>query len=151
MKRVHSAKKKENNIITHITLGIILSLLSTFILSILITTLLDKEILELKAIPIITNISHALSVFIGTIVAITLHKEKLAIVAGTIAGTYLVIALCANMLLFSNGFEGIGAGIISIFIGGLIPILLKTMVFGKKRNTVKIRSRYFTQNHTRGK
>lgn len=141
MKKRQSAGKKDTSILVHIAFGMLLSLGISFLLSILVTVLIEKEVIPLTSLKVFMIGTHALSVFIGSILAISKEKGRIAIIAGMVAACYLLVLVCINMLVFSEGFDGLGTGILGMLAGGLIATLTKTKMFGVKKHHIKMRSR----------
>ncbi len=141
MKKTRSTVMKDTNIITHIVFGVLLSLLSTLLMSILLTAMIEKEIISFEAIPAFTICVHAISVFVGTMLSVSIEKGRIAVVAGIVSACYFVILLCFNMLIFSAGFEGIGMGVVSVLAGGLLGTIIKSKFNGKKKHRIKLHSR----------
>ena len=141
MKRAHSISMKDTGIIINVSLGILLTMVCAFLLSILLTVLVENERIHLSGIPVYLYGIHAISVFIGTLLSLTLEKGRLAIIAGIVAAAYFVILVSINMLVFSSGFEGIIGTAAGISAGGALSVLLKAKTGGGKKHKVKMRSR----------
>ena len=141
MKKISSMAKKETGIAVHIALGVLLSAICTFIMSIILTVMVENETISPGATSSFAIGIHAISVFIGSMLSLTLGKGRIAVVAGIVAVCYLVVLLCINMLIFSSGFESIGAEMISSFAGGLLSMFLKIKFNGKKKHRMKVHSR----------
>lgn len=141
MKKTSPMGKKDGSVVINIALGVLISLISMLLLSVLLTVIVEKETVSFSSVSAFTIAIHIISVFIGTIVSVTLEKGRIAIVAGIVSGAYFVVLLCANMLIFSAGFDGVGAGILSILAGGLFSVLVKGKLMGKKKHKIKMRSR----------
>lgn len=141
MKKRKSAGRKDTNILVHITFGILLSLTVSFLLSILATVLIENEVTPITSMNILMIGIHAVSVFIGSTLAITMEKGRIAIVAGIITACYFLILVCINMLVFSEGFAGLGTGMLGMMAGGLIAVLTKSKMSGTKKHRIKMHSR----------
>ena len=140
MKR-KTAGKKDTSILVHITFGLLLSLIVSFLLSTLATVLIEKEITPIASMNMLMIGIHVLSVFVGTTLATSMEKGRIAIVAGIVTACYFLILVCINMLLFSEGFENLGIGVLSIIAGGLIAVLAKSKTGRSKKHHIKMRSR----------
>lgn len=140
MKR-KSAGKKDTSILVHIAFGLLLSLIVSFLLSTLATVLIEKEITPIASMNMLMIGIHVLSVFVGTTLATSMEKGRIAIVAGIVTACYFLILVCINMLLFSEGFENLGIGVLSIIAGGLIAVLAKSKTGRSKKRHIKMRSR----------
>ena len=141
MKKARSMTGKETGAAVHIILGVLMSVACTFALSILLAVLVEKEAVSISAVPTLSVGVHAISIFVGSMLSMTLEKGRIAIIAAIVAAAYLVILLCINMLIFSSGFEGIGATILSVFLGGLLSVFIKGKFSGNKKHRIKMRSR----------
>ena len=125
----------------HITLGVLLSLAVSLLFSILATITIEKEIISMESMNILMIGVHALSVFLGSILAISKEQGRIAVIAGAVTVCYLLILVCINMLVFSDGFSGVGTGILGMLSGGLIATLIKSKMLGVKKRHKKMRSR----------
>ena len=125
----------------HITLGVLLSLAVSLLFSILATITIEKEIISMESMNILMIGVHALSVFLGSILAISKEQGRIAVIAGAVTICYLLILVCINMLVFSDGFSGVGTGILGMLSGGLIATLIKSKMLGVKKRHKKMRSR----------
>lgn len=141
MKRAHSISMKDTGIIINVSLGILLTMVCAFLLSILLTVLVENERIQISGISVCLYGIHAISVFIGTLLSLTLEKERLAIIAGIVAAAYFVILISINMLVFSSGFEGVIGTAAGILAGCALSVLLKVKQSAGKRHKVKLRSR----------
>lgn len=141
MKKRKSAGKKDTSILVHITFGLLLSLIVSFLLSTLATVLIEREITPIASMNMLMIGIHVLSVFVGTTLATSMEKGRIAIVAGIVTACYFLILVCINMLLFSEGFENLGIGVLSIIAGGLIAVLAKSKTGRSKKRHIKMRSR----------
>jgi MFS family permease len=141
MNKTSSMGKKDSGVAMNIVLGGLISIICMLLLSVLLTVLVENETVSISSVSVFTMAIHLLSVFLGTILSITLEKGRIAVIAGIITVAYLVVLLCVNMLVFSAGFNGFGAGILSALAGGVLAILLKGRLMGKKKYKIKKRSR----------
>lgn len=141
MKKARSITEKETGSAVHIILGVLLSVACTFVLSILLTVLVENEVISISAVPILSAVIHAISIFVGTLLSTAMEKGRIAIVAVIVVATYLIILLCINMLVFSSGFEGMGSTILSVFLGALLSVFINGKFFGRKKHQIKMRSR----------
>lgn len=141
MKKRYSKTDKDTSIVIHIMLGLVLSLISLFALSIILTVLVEKEVIDIDIIPVLAGMPHAISAFIGTILGLSLEKGRIAIVTGVVAVLYLLMLLCVNMLVYSTGISGIGPAIIGILSGGALAALLFDKIGNRKKHRIKVRSR----------
>lgn len=141
MKKPRVTSEKNTGIIVHIVFGVLLAIGCAFILSILAATMVEKEIVSINSVSKITLLIHAISVFAGSLLSISLEKGRIAVVAAITTLSYLFVIVCMNMLFFSSGFQGVGGGIISCLIGGMLSIVIKGKHKGKSKHRMKIRSR----------
>ena len=129
------------NTIIHIALGVLVTLACTFLMSLLLAIMVENEVVAVNSVPTYTIGIHTITVLIGSMLSASLEKGKIAVMAGAVAGCYLLVLLCINMLVFSEGFAGIGSGIFSAIAGALLTILIKGKFSGKKKHRIKMRSR----------
>ena len=141
MKKTRSMRKKDTGIAAHITVGVVLSLISTFIFSILLTILVEREVVSIKNAPMFVMGIHALSTIIGSMLAVFLEKGRIALVAGIVTAGYFLILLSINMLIFSSGFEGMGQCVLASLAGGLISVLINMRGSRKRKYNIKVHSR----------
>ena len=126
MKKWQSAGKKNTSLTMHIALGILVSLIVSFLLSILVTVLIEKEVISIENMNVLMPATHALSVLFGSLLVISKERGRIAVIAGAIAACYLLVLVCVNMLVFSEGFDGLVTGILGVLSGGLVAILAKS-------------------------
>lgn len=124
----------------HITLGVLLSLAVSFLFSILATITIEKEIFSIESMDMLMIGVHALCVFLGSILAISKEQGRIAVITGAVTVCYLLMLVCINLLVFSDGFSGVGTGILGMLSGGLIATLLKSKMLGAKKHHKKMRS-----------
>lgn len=141
MKKMHSKSKNDTGIIGHIGLGILISLICAVLLSIVLAVMIEKEIIAVDAAPSFAVAIHAISVFIGSIISLSFEKGRIAMIAGVVATSYLLLLLCINMLIYSSGFAGLGGGVISAYVGSLLAVMIKSKISGKNKRRTKVRSR----------
>ena len=141
MKKTHSITGKDTGMAIHIGLGILLSLVSTIMMSILLTVLVENESVQLSSVPIFAFGMHTVSVLIGCTLSLTLEKGRAGIIAGIVTAGYIAVLLCINMLVFSAGFNGIWGSALSAAGGSLLAMLISGKLRGKKKHRIKVRSR----------
>lgn len=141
MKKIHSKSEKDTGIIRHIGLGILISLICAVLMSIILAVMTEKEIISVDTAPSFVVAIHAISVFIGSIISLAFEKGRIASIAGAVATSYLLLLLCANMLIYSSGFRGLGGGVISTYAGSLVAVMIKSKISGKNKHRMKVRSR----------
>ncbi len=141
MKKARSMRKKDTGIAAHTAIGIVVSLVSAFIFSVLLSVLIERELVSFNNATAFTMGIHMLSILIGSIVAISLEKGRIALVAGIVTAGHFLILLCINMLIFSSGFEGIGQCVLASLGGGLISVLINMKRSRKKKYNIKVHSR----------
>ena len=141
MKKIRTGAEKSKNIVSHIVLGALLSLISLFIMSVILAIMVEKEVIPITAMPTFAMGIHAISVFVGSLLATILEKGRIAIVAAIVAVFYLLALLCVNMLIFSSGITGMGLTVIGSAIGGLAAVVIKGNICRSKKYRTKLRSR----------
>ena len=110
-------------------------------LIIVLAVMIEKEIIAVDAAPSFAVAIHAISVFIGSIISLSFEKGRIAMIAGVVATSYLLLLLCINMLIYSSGFAGLGGGVISAYVGSLLAVMIKSKISGKNKRRTKVRSR----------
>ncbi len=141
MKKIQPKANKEKGTIFSIAIGTAVSVLCMLLLSVLLTVLVENEAVSSTMVTIAALCIHAISVFAGSMLSLTGQKGRIAVVAGTVTASYFLMQICVNMLFFSAGFEGVAAGLVSMLVGGVIAVLIKSRLGQKKKYRAKVRSR----------
>ena len=141
MKNIRKTTGSTNNTTKGIGIGILISIFTAFLLSILLTVLVENETIRPESVPVVAAAVHAISVFFGAMVATTIEKGRIAVIAGISGAGYFILLLCINMLVFSSGFNYILSCAAGVLCGVLITILIKAKFAGKKKHRIKIPSR----------
>ena len=137
MKRKKSTHEMSIPVSALIGMGI--CILLTVLMSMLGAMLVDSERLDIEAMKWLSVVIYIVSAFLGTWTALSIGKQKLAIITGiTIGGTVLVL-ICAGMLFWGSTLGSVLTGILSIAAGGLVACMIKLKigsVHKKKRKPV---------------
>ena len=100
MKRKKSTR--EISVPVSALIGIGICILLMVLMSMLGAMLVDSERLDIGAMKWLSVVIHIVSAFLGTWVALSIGKQKLAIITGiTISGAVLVL-ICAGMLFWDS-------------------------------------------------
>lgn len=129
-----------SGILVYIGIGVLLAMISTFLLTIILTSLIENGTVQLTSAPMLILGIHFISVFLGCILGMTMEKGRYLLISGSVAGIYFVFLLLINLLVFSSGIEGIFSVILSTASGGITSWLIKGLGTGRKKNRIKVRS-----------
>ncbi len=141
MKMTRNAGSLKVGAIRHIILGVFVVVISATLLTILTAILVNNEVINMKALPVAMIAIHMVSSFLGTFVAASVEKGRIIITSAIVCACYFAILICANMIFYSSGFDGLLTGIISILVGGALAIPVKMKIGGAKKVHVKMRHR----------
>ena len=126
MKRKKSTREISVPVSALIGTGICILLM--VLMSMLGAMLVDSERLDVEAMKWLSVVIHIVSAFLGTWVALSIGKQKLAIITGiTISGAVLVL-ICAGMLFWGSTLGTVLTGILSIAAGGLVACMIKLKI-----------------------
>lgn len=126
MKRKKSTR--EISVPVSALLGTGICILLMVLMSMLGAMLVDSERLDIEAMKWLSVVIHIVSAFFGTWVALSIGKQKLAIITGiTICGAVLVL-ICAGMLFWGSTLGTVLTGILSIAAGGLVACMIKLKI-----------------------
>lgn len=115
-----------------VIIGVTICLVLSLIISVIAAVLVDVEHISFRTVPMITLLTHFIAAFVGCTVSVMLAKHMPLLIGGICSGAYFLILLCANMLFFDGGFEGIGKGIAAIISGGTLAIVLNVLPKSKR-------------------
>jgi hypothetical protein len=116
MKRKNGAKNFSLPI--GVLIGVAVSVVLMLLLAGIGASLVNGDRLEISSLKWFAIIVWAVSAFIGTITAVALVKNKLAIVAGITGASIILILLCSAMLFFDGISGKMLTGIAVILAGG---------------------------------
>ncbi len=116
---------KESNVLVGALIGIAACITIMLIMGAVGAWMINSERLDLTNMNWLKIVIQVLSAFVGTLIALTLVKEKLAIITGMIVAGVLVILICIAMLFFDGISGNILTGVISISSGSAAACLLK--------------------------
>ena len=124
MKKLRTTSGKEKSIITCVVIGLITTILLSFILTIVLTSFVQKGQLaeDGNAGVFITRIIATLT---GGLVGAGFSKKKFLPVIGTISLGYFVILISIGLLLLDGSLNNLWHGLLSTLIGGIIACLIK--------------------------
>lgn len=141
MKKSNSSNRVGQGIIKHIAAGALLALASSLLLSVIVTMLVEKGYIAMGSTSIPIFVTHAISVFSGATLAIRIEKGRTAIVSGVVSAVYWLILLCVNMLIFTEGIEGVAFCCVAVTVGCLMAIGVNLHIGVKRKPTKKKHSR----------
>lgn len=116
MKRKNGAKNFSLPI--GVLIGVAVSVVLMLLLAVIGASMINGDRLEISSLKWFVIIVWAVSAFIGTITAVALVKNKLAIVAGITSASIILILLCSAMLFFDGISGKMLTGIAVILAGG---------------------------------
>ena len=141
MKKSNPSNRPGQGMIKHIAIGAMFALVISLLLSVILTVLVEKGYISMNGISIPIYICHTISVFSGATVAIRMEKGRTAVVSGIVAVVYWLILICVNMLILTDGIEGIANCCIAVLAGFAIAIGANCRVGVKRKYAIKMRSR----------
>ena len=107
-------------------IGAIISLVMSVLLTVALTNLILKGSVEDKTADIFIFAIRTLSVLLGCVAGSLLTDGKLLQVIGLSALGYLLILLATGIVLFDGSFQGFWIGILSVIMGAVVAILIKS-------------------------
>lgn len=116
MKKVYKASERKRSIITCISVGIITSVVISLILTIPVTSLIQKGKLDHNG-NIITFLIRSISVLAGALAGANMTSKRVIPVIGAVSIGYLSILLIIGLLFLDGTIISLGIGFISIAIG----------------------------------
>lgn len=139
MKHITGKKSKENSMWTSILIGIVCSLLVSFIGVIIITFLINKESFGLNTGGGMSAVIWFGSSFAGAAIACKFTNRQYFIVSAVTALGYLLILAGMQIMFFDSQFYQIWKGILAALAGILPCILLFGRTSGRKKGKIKYR------------
>lgn len=127
-------KDKANRPIFYkVTIGVLIFITLSLILSGLLSTLvLNERIKETMITPVILGVT-AISTFSGSIVAVKDAKDKYALITGVMAFVYCFALIAGGVLLFESGFQNIWKDLLAIVIGNIFACVIALRQSSGKR------------------
>ena len=123
MKRKKSTHEMSIPVSAIIGMGV--CILLTVLMSMLGAMLVDSERLDIEAMKWLSVVIHIVSAFLGTWTALSIGKQKLAIITGITNSGAVLVLICAGMLFWGSTFGSVLTGILSIAAGGLVACMIK--------------------------
>ena len=131
------AMMKGSPIVRGALMGVGISLGLMALLGALAAWLLNGEQIDLGSAQWLAIAAQAIGTFVGVWVALTVCKEKMAIVTGVTVAGAAVLLLCISMLVFADGFSNVLVGLGAMAAGGLVACLIKLKAGAGKRKRRK--------------
>lgn len=129
-------RKKSMKPVGSIAAGSVISIALSVLLGLVVTAMLNNEVLAERTSPYVIIFLHFLVSFAGALIAGKSTKQKYAIVCAGVATAYCALLLTVTILLFDSGFSRIGQGVASCYIGAIAACAV--CMIKKKRKTKKI-------------
>lgn len=132
-------KKNSNTIWSGIIWGLITALLFTILGAAIGAAILSSGSVPENAASWLNVIIWAISSFCGTMLTLKLTIDKKLLSASITAGTYLLILIVMNLLVFEQQLIGVWKGILAVLITVVIAVLLNNNKPKAKRRKTKYR------------
>lgn len=87
--------------------------------------LLNGDKVDLSSAQWLAITAQAIGTFVGVWIALTVCRERMAIVTALTVAGEAVLLLCISMLVFAAGFDNVLGGLGAIAVGGLAACLIK--------------------------
>ena len=135
-------KRKGHTVTPIISVGIGLgiSVVVSLLLSAVVAWLVAGERVSLNAMGSTVILVQCISAFVGCTTAMHLSGKMPAIVASACAVSYFAMLVCTNILVLDSSLGGVGKGILAIFGGAVLAVLVQLVCHkNKKRKKVRVR------------
>ena len=130
-------KSKDNHsMVFSIGIGILISVIISFLLTLGLTSLILNGTLKESGGTFGAFIVRTLAVFIGCLISGIIYKDKVLPLIGAITGTYFIILMIVSIAAFDRSFVNFVPTMISVFFGGILAAVLRLVP--KKRSMRKL-------------
>ncbi len=121
---VKRIKGKQLSLPIGIAIGIFISVTITIAGAMLLGGLIDAQKMPLESLDTTTAVIHLIAAFAGSWISYLVTKKMRLMVSAITAGGYLIVLCGMTALIFGGRYQGFGLGILMVFAGLLLSILL---------------------------
>ena len=137
MKRTHLSIVKNMNIAICITAGLLAALFVSIILTIGLTSMIEKGKISGDGI-FGSFLVRSIATVVGGLLSAGLSDKKLLLTIITTSAAYLLILLGIGIILFDGSFCNLWMGVFSVALGAVIALLIKLKPQTNRKKSVRI-------------
>lgn len=140
MKIKRSKISKKNGIVVSIGIGVAVSIIVGLAVAAVTASLLNGTTIGEDRIQLLSCIGLLIASLIGSMVSVLMFKSKYVIVASATSCIFMVLLVCANLLLFDGTFSKLGIKLMMVIVGSAVSCVIGLKSDGPKK-VKKYRSR----------